>query len=129
MTGGAGGAAASRRWLAFAAVTALLWGCGGPAGPSPAAIAARAATLMPHDARLAELYRQSCRACHSEPRAKAPLAGDRTAWHARLAKGRPELLRSILNGLNGMPAGGQCFACTPQDFDALITFMADEDSR
>ncbi|MBS0393937.1 MAG: cytochrome c5 family protein, partial [Proteobacteria bacterium] len=105
---------------------ALLWGCGERSAPSPAAIAARAANLMPGDAHLAELYRQSCRACHSEPRAKAPLAGDHAAWRARLAKGRPELLRSIVNGLNGMPAGGQCFACTPQDFDALITFMADQ---
>jgi len=108
---------------------ALLAGCGGPPPPSPAQIAARAATLRPADAHLAGLYERSCKACHAEPRANAPLAGDRSAWKTRLAKGRPVLLQSVLAGFNGMPAGGQCFTCTPHDYEALISFMADEDAR
>jgi len=27
-----------------------------------------------------------------------------------------------------MPAGGQCFSCTPADYEALIAFMAGRDS-
>jgi cytochrome c5 len=111
------------------ALLVLLAGCGGPPPPSPAQIAARAATLRPGDAHLAELYERSCKACHAEPRANAPLAGDRAAWQTRLVKGRRALLESVLTGINGMPAGGQCFTCTPQDYEALIRFMADEDSR
>jgi cytochrome c5 len=121
----------------------LLAGCGGPpptsttvsapaAAPTPtstAQIAARAATLAPTDARLSGLYEHSCKACHAEPRANAPLAGDRAAWRTRLAKGKPALLRSVLTGFNAMPAGGQCFTCTPRDYEALISFMADEDPR
>ena len=110
------------------ALLAVLCSCGAPP-PSPAQIAARAAVLRPRDARLAELYERSCKACHAEPRANAPLTGDREAWKVRLAKGRPALLRSVLTGVNGMPAGGQCFTCTPGEYDALIAFMADEDGR
>jgi cytochrome c5 len=108
-------------------VLAALAGCA--RAPSPAEIAARAATLRPADARLASLYEHSCRACHAQARASAPLAGDRAAWRPRLAKSMPELLQSIVAGYNGMPAGGQCFTCTPQDYEALVRFMADETGR
>jgi cytochrome c5 len=117
------------RLLCHSALLALLSSCGGPPPPSPAQIAARAATLRPHDSRLAELYERSCKACHAEPRANAPLSGDRGAWKARLARGKAALVQSVLTGVNGMPAGGQCFTCTPRDYDALITFMADEETR
>ncbi len=117
------------RLFTAGALIALLAACGGPPPPSPAQIAARAAALRPGDAHLAELYERSCRACHAEPRANAPLAGDRAAWKARLAKGKPALLQSVLTGFNGMPAGGQCFTCTPHDYEALIGFMADEEAR
>jgi cytochrome c5 len=120
---------APHRSFAACALLALLAGCGGPPPSSPAQIAARARELRPGDAHLAELYERSCKACHAEPRANAPLAGDRAAWKARLAKGRTALLQSVLAGVNGMPAGGQCFTCTPGDYEALIGFMADEDVR
>jgi cytochrome c5 len=107
----------------------LLVGCGGPPPPSPAEIAARAATLKPADPRLAELYERSCKACHAEPRANAPLSGDRAAWKSRLVKGKSALIQSVLTGVNGMPAGGQCFTCTPSDYEALIAFMADGGRR
>jgi cytochrome c5 len=108
---------------------AVLAACGGPPPPSAAEIAARAATLRPRDSHLAELYERSCKACHAEPRANAPLAGDRGAWKSRLGKGRQALVQSVLAGVNGMPAGGQCFTCTLRDYEALIAFMADEDAR
>ncbi|MBS0374097.1 MAG: cytochrome c5 family protein [Proteobacteria bacterium] len=109
---------------ALAVGLAALGACARP--PSPAEIAARAVTLRPADDRLASLYEHSCRACHAETRASAPLAGDRAAWQPRLAKGMPALLQSIVAGYNGMPAGGQCFTCTPQDYEALVRFMAGE---
>ena len=115
-------------FLVAAALVALV-SCSPSPPPSPAAVAARAAMLKPRDARLADLYEHSCKACHAEPRASAPLTGDRTTWKQRVAKGRAALLQSVIAGVNGMPAGGQCFACTPQDYEALIAFMADEDAR
>lgn len=112
------------RTVALIAALSAIGGCS--RAPTPAEIAARAVTLRPADARLASLYEHSCRACHAESRALAPLAGDRAAWRPRLAKGMPALMQSIVAGFNGMPAGGQCFACTPQDYEALVRFMADE---
>lgn len=84
----------------------------------------QSAALKPADTRIAGLYEQSCKSCHTVPDTGAPLAGDRTQWDKRWAKGEEALLGSTLRGLNGMPAGGQCFACTPDDYKALIGFMA-----
>jgi cytochrome c5 len=115
-------------WLACSIVFGcVLCGCSRESPPSPseaAHAAARAATLRPADERLAALYDHSCRACHANAQANAPLSGDRAAWLSRLKKGMPELVRNVLTGFNGMPPGGQCFTCTPADFEALITFMS-----
>lgn len=95
---------------------------------TPAAAAApagqSASTAQPSDPRLAGLYQQSCKACHAIAAGGAPLTGDRAAWAPRWAKGAEALRSSTIRGLNGMPPGGQCFACTPADYDALIRFMA-----
>lgn len=87
----------------------------------------QSAALKPANARIAGIYEQSCKSCHTVPDTGAPLSGDRTKWDARWAKGEPELLNSTIRGLNGMPAGGQCFSCTPEDYRALIRFMAGRD--
>ena len=85
-----------------------------PAGPkaSPAQIAAHAAAMTPADPRLADLYAHACKACHAQLGTGAPQAGDHDAWGPRARK--------------GMPAGGQCFACTGADYQALVRFMADQ---
>ncbi len=114
--------------LVGGALFATLAGCGGPTPPTPEQIATRAATLRPADGHIAELYERSCKACHAEPRASAPLTGDLVAWRPRLAKGRAALVQSVLTGFNGMPAGGQCFTCTPREYELLIAFMAGGDA-
>ncbi|WP_088306833.1 c-type cytochrome [Novosphingobium sp. B 225] len=85
---------------------------------------AESAALKPADARLAGLYEQSCKACHTVADSRAPLTGDRTQWDPRWAKGEEALLAEALVGFGSMPAGGQCFECTPDDLRALIRFMA-----
>jgi cytochrome c5 len=116
------------RGAALAAVTALLMtiGCSGEhSAPAPDTSALeRAKAMTPSDTRLAGLYRQSCHACHSTGAAGAPLTGERAAWDARWSKGLEALRSNTISGLNGMPPGGQCFACSAQDYDALIRFMA-----
>jgi cytochrome c5 len=98
-------------------------GAAGPP-PSPAEVAARAAAAAPADARLADLYNGSCRGCHVQPDSGAPLTLDRAAWDPRWAKGEATLIEHTIGGFNGMPAGGQCFSCTADDYRALIAFMA-----
>lgn len=85
---------------------------------------AQSAALKPADARLAALYESSCKACHTVADSGAPLTGDRTQWDARWAKGEAVLLQHTQVGFGAMPAGGQCFTCTPADMAALIRFMA-----
>ncbi|KAF0184077.1 MAG: cytochrome c5 family protein [Hyphomonadaceae bacterium] len=116
------------KWIVLA-VALMLAACA-PAAPkrSPAEAAAYALTLVPAGPRLSDLYAQSCRTCHTVVDTGAPLAGDRASWEPRWKKGMPALLSSTVGGLNGMPAGGQCFSCTPQDYEALIRFMADHEN-
>jgi cytochrome c5 len=107
--------------------TAWLTGCKRApraAEESTDVVAARAAAMMPPDARLAGLYRASCRNCHAHPESGAPPAGYHFAWDPRWAQGLPVLLSHTVAGYKGMPAGGQCFACTAVDYRALIRFMA-----
>jgi cytochrome c5 len=85
---------------------------------------ARASTLVPKSPGLAALYEHSCKACHALDGTGAPLVQDRTQWDARWSKGMPALVQSTLAGLNGMPPGGQCFSCTAEDYEGLISFMA-----
>jgi cytochrome c5 len=118
----------TRGWLVGSIVfSGMLCGCNRESAPSPAEAAqaaVRAATLRPADERLAALYDHSCRACHANAQANAPLSGDRAAWRSRVKKGTPELVEHVLTGFNGMPPGGQCFTCTTPDFEALIAFMS-----
>lgn len=112
------------RWRGRAAMLglcALLGGCGEEAGPQARADAAQA---LPADAALAQLYGASCRQCHANPAAGAPLTGDAAAWAPRLGKGLETLLEHSSNGFQGMPPMGMCMQCTEAEFRALIGFMA-----
>jgi cytochrome c5 len=121
----------TRPALAAALAVLALAGCsrtpGAGAPPSPEAIAL-AANARPADPRLAGLYAKACHACHGAPGTGAPLARDHAAWDPRWAKGLPALTVSVVGGFKGMPAGGQCFSCTRDDYSALIRFMAGQDA-
>ena len=114
------------RGLGTTLVVALVAaGCSQATAPeSRADVLARAQTMTPAEAHLAGVYAQSCKACHTAADSGAPLTGDRAAWEPRWAKGMPALLQSIVNGRGGMPAGGQCFACTQADYEGLVRFLA-----
>jgi cytochrome c5 len=112
----------------FATILALLalgaCSASAPTPEDPARVAARAAAARPDDGRLADLYAHACKACHATAGSGAPLVEDRAAWAPRLAKGEAALLKSAIEGYRGMPAGGQCFSCSRDDYLALIRFMS-----
>lgn len=101
---------------------ALLVGCGEEAKPP----VSTAITSMPADAVLAQVYDSSCKLCHANPGAGAPLTGDVNAWAPRLAQGVDTLLDHAINGYNGMPPMGLCMHCSEEQFLALIAFMSDQ---
>ncbi len=82
------------------------------------------ASSLPDDENTAELYEDSCMACHASEHSGAPLAGDKAAWAPRVKKGMDTLLDNTIDGVAGMPALGSCADCTVEDFEALIVFMA-----
>jgi cytochrome c5 len=51
-----------------------------------------------------QVYRKICSYCHDDGQLGAPRTDDRTAWKPRLAKGRPALYRSALEGTDHMPS-------------------------
>ena len=110
--------------LLSAALCLVLTGCDSkPAAPTPQ----EAARLAPADPHLAALYAHSCKACHAMPGTGAPLVHDHAAWDPRWDKGEDVLLAHAVTGFQAMPAGGQCAACTPDDYKKLIRFMADRE--
>ena len=84
----------------------------------------QSAALRPADAHIAGIYEQSCKSCHTVRDTGAPLSGDRTQWDMRWARGEAALLKATIAGSGGMPAGGQCFACTADEYRPPIRFMA-----
>jgi cytochrome c5 len=104
---------------------ALLGACGPDTTPSGAPTAA---AVEPTDPKLARLYAQTCKACHTTPASGAPQAGDRAAWQPRVAQGMPLLLERTVAGYKGMPPLGACMDCTEKEFEALIRFMAGMDA-
>ncbi|GGD79105.1 c-type cytochrome [Lacimicrobium alkaliphilum] len=70
-----------------------------------------------------QLLVNNCLQCHAAENTSAPLMGDKQAWQARLQKGRNQILRNTVEGINGMPPMGYCSACTEQDLNALIDLM------
>jgi len=90
----------------------------------PTPFAADLAARHPADPRLDSLYQTSCKACHANPDSGAPPVGFAKAWAPRRAKGDAVLLAHVVEGVGGMPAGGQCFSCTPDDYRALIRFLS-----
>jgi cytochrome c5 len=95
----------------------------GKSKPTPEELAA----LKPADPAVASLYDHSCKACHAVADSGAPLVHDRDAWDARWQKGLPALIEHTITGFQAMPAGGQCSACTREDYEKLIRFMADKE--
>src|ERR1700678_1577773 len=80
--------------LLLALVATLPAACGRAPKPQPedpAKVAARAASMLPADPRLAGLYRASCQNCHGHPESGAPPAGYHFAWDPRWAQGQPTL--------------------------------------
>jgi cytochrome c5 len=112
-----------------AAIVVLSLSACGPGSESGESLAAKvktAETLIPADARLAEIYERSCRVCHVSPDSGAPLAGDTSAWKARFVQGTDTLVDHVRDGFKAMPPHGQCFDCSDDDLRHLTLFMARE---
>lgn len=113
-----------RTVLGMAVFAIGLCGCSASPETPSASDLQHAQMARPRDMELAQRYERSCMACHSVATSGAPLTGFAPHWKARLAKGMDRMLDNAVNGLNAMPARGQCNDCSPEDLRALTQFMS-----
>lgn len=74
-----------------------------------------------------QVFNTACTACHSMPIASAlgaPAAFDTSVWSKRLEKGMDTTLANAINGINAMPAKGNCLDCSDDEIKAAITYMS-----
>ena len=73
------------------------------------------------------VYNGACVACHGAGIAGAPKAGDKAAWSARIAQGKPTLYEHAILGYQGkagvMPAKGGNTALADADVKSAVDYM------
>jgi len=74
--------------------------------------------------RQAQLFIHNCVQCHARAGTGAPGIGQAESWKNRDGAGEDKLLRSVIEGLRGMPPLGYCAACTEADLRALTRTVA-----
>ena len=108
-------------------VTAMLSACGEPGVGVNTGMETASREFQPSDTALKSIYDRSCRSCHTIAATGAPLTGDTASWAPRMAKGMNTLVDNVVNGFGGMPPFGLCMDCDVEQFEALISFMAEPD--
>lgn len=74
----------------------------------------------------AEVYNQSCAACHNSGAAGAPRLGT-DAWQTRLDdKGFDTLVENSISGIGAMPPRGGCADCSDEEIEASVQYIIDE---
>jgi len=75
----------------------------------------------------AQVFNQSCAACHSSGIAGAPKLGDQVQWKTRLAKGTQVLYVNALNGISSstgvMPAKGGNASLSDTEVKAAVDYI------
>ena len=73
------------------------------------------------------IYKNACVACHGAGIAGAPKVGDKAAWTARVAQGKPLMYEHAIKGYQGkagvMPAKGGNTSLTDADVKAAVDYM------
>jgi cytochrome c5 len=71
-----------------------------------------------------KIYERYCVVCHRDGLVGAPKFRDEKNWSSRLSgRAIDELLVSVLNGLNAMPAKGTCYECNDEDIKSAVDYM------
>lgn len=69
-------------------------------------------------------FNATCINCHGAEDTGAPQIGDGPAWDKRWEKGFDVLFLNTANGFQGMPGLGGCGACSQEDLEILIQYLA-----
>lgn len=72
----------------------------------------------------ADLYNQSCAACHASGVAGAPKVGDKAAWAPRIADGMGVMMHIAINGKGAMPPRGASSASDDELRNAVLYMVS-----
>jgi cytochrome c5 len=73
-----------------------------------------------------QVVQYQCVLCHGPGVGGAPKIGDAKAWDKRASAGIDPLVRSALNGRNGMPPNGGLDGLSEAELRAAIRYMLDK---
>jgi cytochrome c5 len=73
----------------------------------------------------ADIYRESCAACHNEGKLGAPKLGDKVVWKPLIAQNMDVLIEKTINGKNHPHKGG-CEQCTDNEVIEAIKYMVSQ---
>lgn len=69
------------------------------------------------------VYNKVCIKCHKSGVMGAPKLGDKSAWAARIAKGKNELYKNVLEGFSTMPPKGGEASLSDDDVKAAVDYL------
>ena len=69
------------------------------------------------------VYRSACATCHDAGKLGAPTLGDERQWAPLVHSNFEDLVKSTLDGVNGMPPRGGCTHCTGSEIVAAVKYM------
>jgi cytochrome c5 len=76
-----------------------------------------------------KVYKSACFACHATGVAGAPKLGDKALWKDRIAKGKDELVKNVINGYTGstgvMPPKGGFTHLSDEEIVTAVDYMID----
>ena len=80
------------------------------------------------NAKAEAAYKATCMACHGAGVLGAPKVGDKDAWKARVAKGKPAVYTNAINGFKMMPPKGGNPALKDDEVKAVVDYMIGKSS-
>jgi len=72
------------------------------------------------------VYQNACSSCHETGVSGAPRMGDKTAWDSLIAKGKDQLVQSVINGKGAMPPKAGNPALSEEEIRAAVDYMVDQ---
>ncbi|MBV1788476.1 c-type cytochrome [Marinobacterium sp. D7] len=74
--------------------------------------------------RQIKLFSVNCAQCHVGGNRFIPTMGRAKDWVERNRRGEDALVKSVMQGLGGMPPSGYCSACDEADIRVLVRLVA-----
>jgi len=72
------------------------------------------------------VYQNTCSACHETGVSGAHKLGDKTAWDGLIAKGKDQLVQSVINGKGAMPPKAGNPSLSEAEIRAAVDYIVDQ---